>query len=68
MKVWHAQSVGIFYDTMAGSTPETNPGGMLDSEYVDILAYIFSLSKYPVGEEKLDYRGGKLNEIVISDP
>ena len=68
LKVWNGQSVGIFYDMMAGSMPETNPGGMLDREYVDILAYIFSLSKYPVGEEKLDYRGGKLNEIVISDP
>lgn len=68
LQVWNGQSVGIFYDMMAGSMPETNPGGMLDREYVDILAYIFSLSKYPVGEEKLDYRGGKLNEIVIFDP
>lgn len=68
LQAWNGQSVGIFYDMMAGSMPESNPGGMLDSEYVDILAYIFSLSKYPVGEEKLDYRGGKLSEITISDP
>ncbi len=67
LKRWNGQSAAILYDVMTGSMPESNPGGLRDQEYVDILAYIFSLSKYPAGEEALDYRSGALTEIVILD-
>ena len=68
LKRWNGQTVAILFDVMVGSMPESNPGGLLDQEYVDILAYIFSLSRYPSGEQVLDHRDGALGGIVIEDP
>ena len=45
--------------------PESNPGFMNRKEYVDILAYILSLSRYASGDDELDYENGALNEITI---
>ena len=49
LKRWSGQSAGVLFDVMSGSMPESNPGGLLPKEYEDILAYIFSRSKYPAG-------------------
>lgn len=64
---WSGQRAGVFFDVMSGSMPESNPGGLLPREYVDILAYIFSRSRYPVGEEKLSQANGALANLVIDD-
>lgn len=66
LKRWHGQSVSVLFDIMSGSMPESNPGGLMDDEYVDILAYIFSRSRYPVGDEPLSL--GELSSITIEDP
>jgi len=65
LKRWNGQSAAVLYDVMSGSMPETNPGGLRDQEYLDILAYIFSRSRYPTGEQPLE--GGALAEITIQD-
>lgn len=66
LKRWSGQSAAIMFDVMAGSMPESNPGGLQDQEYVDLMAYIFSLSKYPAGEGELQAAG--LPEITIQEP
>ena len=66
LKRWSGQSAAIMFDVMAGSMPESNPGGLQDREYVDLMAYIFSLSKYPAGEGELQAAG--LLEITIQEP
>jgi cytochrome c len=66
LKRWSGQSAAIMFDVMAGSMPESNPGGLQDQEYVDLMAYIFSLSKYPTGEGELQAAG--LPEITIQEP
>jgi mono/diheme cytochrome c family protein len=63
LKRWHGQPVSILFDVMAGSMPESNPGGLLDDEYLDILAYIFSRSRYPAADEPLVM--GALPSITI---
>lgn len=65
LKRWSGQSAAILYDVMAGSMPESNPGGLLPEEYVDLMAYIFSQSRYPAGEQPLD--SAALAEITIED-
>lgn len=67
LKRWGGQSVGVLYDVMSGSMPESNPGGLLPKEYEDIMAYIFSRSKYPEGEGRLTQKGGALGRILIED-
>ena len=63
---WEGQPLAVFYDVMSGSMPESNPGGLLDAEYLDILAYIFSRSRLPTGETPLDM--GAVGELTIAHP
>ena len=66
LKRWEGQSLGIFFVVMSTSMPESNPGFLTENEYVDILAYILSLSRYTAGEAELDYQNGALDEIVVA--
>ena len=66
LKRWHGQNLSIFYDVMSTSMPESNPGGLRDSQYLDILAYIFSRSRYPAADEPLTLE--KVSMITIEDP
>jgi mono/diheme cytochrome c family protein len=66
LKRWHGQNLGILYNVMSTSMPESNPGGLMDAEYLDILAYIFSRSRYPAAEEPLTLE--KVVTITIEDP
>lgn len=59
------QSLSIMFTVMSTSMPESNPGFLSQKEYVDILAYILSLSRYATGEEELDYQDGALNDVTI---
>jgi cytochrome c len=66
LKAWEGQPLGILYGIMSASMPESNPGSLPRKDYVDILAYILSLNRYPAGDAELDYRNGELDEIIIS--
>ena len=66
LKAWDGQSLGLFFSVMSASMPEGNPGSLPENDYVDILAYILSLSRYPAGESALDHQNGSLNEIIIT--
>lgn len=65
LKRWEGQPIGILYTVMMTSMPESNPGFLTEKEYVDILAYILSLSRYAPGDTELDYRDGALNELTV---
>lgn len=65
LKRFEGQPIGIMYTVMSTSMPESNPGYLSEQEYVDILAYILSLSRYPRGDAPLDYQNGALNELMI---
>jgi mono/diheme cytochrome c family protein len=67
LKAWNGQPLGLLYTVMSSSMPESNPGALPRKDYVDILAYILSLSRYPSGDSELDYKDGVLDEIVITD-
>jgi mono/diheme cytochrome c family protein len=66
LKAWEGQPLGLLYTVMSTSMPESNPGALPRKDYVDILAYILSLNRYPAGDTELDYEGGVLDDIVIS--
>ena len=67
LKAWDGRSLEVFFTVMSASMPESNPGALLEKEYVDILAYILSLSRYPAGDAELDYKDSALNEIIIAN-
>ena len=65
LKRFEGQPIGIMYTVMAISMPENNPGFLTDKEYIDILAYILSLSRYARGDGELDNRDGALNDLIV---
>ena len=65
LKRWEGQPIGILFSVIITSMPESNPGFLTEKEYVDILAYILSLSRYEPGDIELAYEGGALNELHI---
>lgn len=66
LKRWEGQPLTILFTVMSTSMPESNPGFLTEKEYVDILAYILSLSRYAPGDTELDYRNSALNEITVA--
>ncbi len=66
LKRWEGQTLSILFTVMSTSMPESNPGFLSEKEYVDILAYILSLSRYAPGDAELDYQNGALNEITVA--
>jgi len=62
---WEGQPLGIMFTVMSTSMPESNPGFLSEKEYVDILAYILSLSRYKAGDSELDYQDGTLNNLLV---
>ena len=65
LKRWEGQPIGVLFTVMSTSMPESNPGFLSEKEYVDILAYILSLSRYAAGDTELDYSDGALNELTV---
>jgi len=65
LKRWEGQPIGVMFTVMSTSMPESNPGFMSEKEYVDILAYILSLSRYAPGDTELDFKDGALNELIV---
>ncbi len=65
LKRWEGQPISVLFTVMSTSMPESNPGFLTEKEYVDILAYILSLSRYAAGDTELDYKDGTLNELGV---
>ena len=47
---WDGQAVNDLFELVSAIMPEDNPGSLRRSEYVDVLAYFFSLNSLPSGE------------------
>jgi mono/diheme cytochrome c family protein len=65
LKRWEGQSLSILFTVMSTSMPESNPGFLSEKEYVDILAYILSLSRYAPGDVELNYENGALDKVIV---
>jgi len=46
-------TAGDLFDFFSVAMPPTNPGGLSDQAYTDILAFILSFNGYPSGEQEL---------------
>ena len=50
---WDGKPVGQLFESVSTTMPADNVGGLLTSEYLDVLAYIFSVTGSPAGSEEL---------------
>lgn len=65
LKRWEGLPINVLFTVMSTSMPESNPGFLSEKEYVDILAYVLSLSRYAPGDTELDYQNGALDDLIV---
>jgi len=53
LALWQDKPVGSVFESISTSMPQDNPGSLLTSEYLDVLAYIFSITGSPPGNKEL---------------
>ena len=61
---WRDMTLLDYWYSMLGNMPADNPGSLLDSEYLDVIAYILSENDFPAGETALE-PSNRLGKIKI---
>ncbi|HZI28202.1 MAG TPA: cytochrome c [Gemmatimonadaceae bacterium] len=65
---WVSKSAFDVFDQIRTTMPEDNPGSLERQQYIDVLAYIFSLNAYPAGASELPADDDGLKKIRIDSP
>jgi len=52
-KSWKGKTVADLFDKTHSSMPATAPGSLTEKQTADVLAYIFSMAKFPAGTTEL---------------
>jgi mono/diheme cytochrome c family protein len=68
LRGWTGQTVDALFEFIQATMPEYHPGGLEREEYVDVLAYIFSLNGLPAGEMEMKSDAASLSRIRIESP
>ena len=66
LRDWDGRSLALLFELSKSTMPADNPGSLSDEEYVDIIAYMLSVSRAPTGQEELRSTTQSLASIVIS--
>jgi mono/diheme cytochrome c family protein len=65
---WVTKTAFDIFNQVRSEMPEDNPGSLERQEYVDVIAYIFSLNAYPAGANELPGDDDGLKKIRIDNP
>jgi mono/diheme cytochrome c family protein len=65
---WVSKSAFDVFDQIRTTMPEDNPGSLERQQYIDVVAYIFSLNAYPAGANDLPGEDDGLKKIRIDNP
>jgi len=65
---WVSKTAFDVFNQIRTEMPEDNPGSLERQQYIDVVAYIFSLNAYPAGENDLPSDDDGLKKIKIDNP
>ena len=65
LRDWEGQSLATLFQYTRATMPENNPGSLTDEEYVDVIAYMLSVSRIPAGDDELRPDPQSLARAVI---
>ena len=65
LRVWDGRSLAVLLAYTRLTMPEDNPGSLAEQEYVDVVAYMLSMSRMPAGGNELPPDARSLANIVI---
>jgi mono/diheme cytochrome c family protein len=60
---WDGRTVGDLFELIRQTMPDDDPGALTREQYADLLAYIFSLNKFPAGTTELADEAEPLKQI-----
>ena len=60
---WDGLTVGDLFERIRISMPQNNPGSLSGQQNADILAFMFSSSRFPAGTTELPKEAGILKQI-----
>jgi mono/diheme cytochrome c family protein len=63
VKNW--KNVGDLFDKIHSSMPASAPGSLTEAQTADIIAYMFSVGKFPAGQSELEGKMDTLTAITI---
>jgi hypothetical protein len=62
---WGDRTIKDLYETVSRSMPRDNPKSLNSRAYVDVIAYVLQMNKFPSGPTELSLNPAALGEIVI---
>ena len=65
LRVWEGRSLAVLLAYTRLTMPEDNPASLTDQEYVDVVAYMLSMSRMPAGDDELPADSRGLANIVM---
>jgi mono/diheme cytochrome c family protein len=65
LRVWEGRTLATLFEYTRATMPEANPASLADQEYVDIIAYMLSVSGMPAGAEELQPDPSSLARFII---
>jgi mono/diheme cytochrome c family protein len=63
MAGWDGLTVGDLFERIRISMPQNAPGSLSGQQNADVLAYVFSASKFPAGTSEMPKEAGILKQI-----
>jgi mono/diheme cytochrome c family protein len=63
LAAWQDASAGELFAALSATMPSANPGGLTSAQYLDVLAYIFSITGSPAGNVELSL--GNMDAVQI---
>lgn len=65
---WTGRTLRDLYRLIRNTMPQDSPGRLTDQQYIDVVAYILELNRYPAGAAELMPDEALLRRIRIEDP
>lgn len=65
LRDWEGRSLAVLFELTKTTMPEDNPGSLTDQEFVDVIAYMLSVSDLPTGSTELQVDLHSLSQVTI---
>jgi mono/diheme cytochrome c family protein len=65
LRDWDGRSLEVLFEMIRATMPQNNPASLSDQAYIDIIAYMLSVSDAPTGDAELPPDAAALRSIVI---
>jgi S-disulfanyl-L-cysteine oxidoreductase SoxD len=62
---WNGVNLGDMLDRMKKTMPDGAPNSLKRAEYVDVLAYMLSMNRFPTGKAEMEPEPERLKQIVF---